>query len=125
MVRHVLLFLSVCGAALVSAVSATADPVRHFDTFVIDCGSHGLYEIVSKPGASQVVALDGAPSNSVAQLKDYELFLNGEFVDFTPGSQYQPPGYTNNHELVVCFDTTLTLPDYLMAFVLFTPARKG
>jgi hypothetical protein len=60
----------------------------------------------------------------VAQLKSYELFIGGEFVDFTPGSQYQPPGYTNNHELVECFDTTLELPDYFKAFVLFTPARE-
>jgi hypothetical protein len=121
--RYVPAFLVACLAGLAVAAGAAADPVRHFETFLLDCGDFGLVEIVSKPGASQVVEIDGAPSNSVAQLKRYELFIGGEFVDFTPGSQYQPPGQQDRGNLVVCFDTTLTLPDYLKAWVLFTPAR--
>ena len=107
--------------ALATASSAAADPVRHFDTFVIDCGSYGIAEIVSKPGTSQVVELDGAPSNSIALLVAYEFFSGGEFVDFTPGAQYQPPGVKDNQELVECFDTSVVAPDYFKAWVLFTP----
>lgn len=109
--------------ALTAVSSATADPVGHFDTFVIDCGSYGMVEIVSKPGTSQVVKLNGAPSNSIALLVDYEYFFDGEIVDFTPGAQYQPPGTQNNlgGDLVVCFDTNVDLPDYFKAWVLFTP----
>ena len=123
--RRFLAFFGVLVIALGLASAATADPVRHFDTFVLDCGSYGTVEIVSKPGTSQVVELNGAPSNSVAQLVDYELFLGGEFIDFTPGAHYQPPGIQNRHgeELVVCFDTTLSLPDYFKGWVLFTPVQ--
>jgi hypothetical protein len=110
---------------LVGAGSSSADPVKHFGTFVNDCGEYGTVEIVSKPGSSQVVALNGAPSNSVALLVDYELFIDGEFIDFTPGAQYQPPGIQNNQTLVVCYDVSLTLPDYFKAWVLFTPAKPG
>ncbi len=121
--RQLLAILSVAAIALAASSSATADPVRHFETFVNDCGSYGTVEIVSKPGSSQVVEINGAPSNSVALLVDYELFLDGELIDFTPGAQYQPRGIQNNHELVVCFDTTLAAPDYFKAWVLFTPAK--
>ncbi len=121
--RQLLAIVSVAAIALAAVSSATADPVRHFDTFVIDCGSYGTAEIVSKPGSSQVVELNGAPSNSVALLVAYEFLLDGEFVDFTPGAQYQPPGIQNNQELVVCFDTNVAAPDYFKAWVLFTPAK--
>ena len=120
------LFAILSGAVIALAVagSATADPVRHFDTFVIDCGAYGTAEIVSKPGTSQVVELNGAPSNSIALLVDYEFFFDGEFIDFTPGAQYQPPGVQNNQELVECYDTNVVAPDYFRAWVLFTPVGR-
>lgn len=121
-------FLAVVGIALLSLVGAgtsSADPVHHFGTFAIDCGAYGTAVIVSKPGASQVVDLDGAPSNSIALLVAYDLFVGGEHVDFTPGAQYQPPGVQNNQTLVVCFDNSFTAPDYFKAWVLFTPAKPG
>jgi len=119
--RRLLTILGGVVIALAAASSATADPVRHFDSFVIDCGPYGIAEIVSKPGTSQVVQLDGAPSNSIALLVDYEFFFDGEFIDFTPGAQYQPPGVKNNQELVECYDTSVVAPDYFKAWVLFTP----
>jgi hypothetical protein len=121
--RQLLVTFLAIGAALVSAGGAGADPVRHFDTFVIDCGTYGTVEIVSKPGSSQVVALNGAPSNSIALLMGYELSIGGQLIDFTPGAQYQPPGQQDRGNLVVCFDTSVPPPDYFKAFVLFTPAH--
>jgi hypothetical protein len=117
--------LVVAALVLVAAGPANADPVPRFETFVIDCGAYGTVEIVSKPGASQVVAVSGAPSNSVALLVAYEFWLDGQFFDFTAGAQYQPPGVQNHQEPVVCYDTTVQAPDYFKAWVLFTPVRPG
>ncbi|HET6712669.1 MAG TPA: hypothetical protein VFI59_03055, partial [Actinomycetota bacterium] len=80
----------VTGMSLVAAGPAAADPVR-FGTFPIDCGSYGTFEIVSKPGMSQVVLADGQPSTSVALLLDYEGQVDGEPILFA-GRQYRPPG---------------------------------
>ena len=121
--RQLLVTLVVAAGAMLVPAGAGADPVRHFPTFVIDCGSYGKAEIVSKPGSSNVVMLSGAPSNSVALLMGYEAFFGGELIDITVGSQYQPPGQQDRGNLVVCFDTTVAAPDYFKAFVLFTPAR--
>jgi hypothetical protein len=120
--RHFLAMLTACVAAFATASGAGADPVRHFDTFVIDCGTYGSAEIVSKPGMSQVVELNGTESNSVALLLGYELSVGGELIDITPGAQYQPPGQQDRSNLVVCFDRSVAPPDYFKAFVLFTPA---
>jgi hypothetical protein len=123
--RQLLVALTIATGAMLVPAGAGGDPVRHFDTFVIDCGSYGKAEIVSKPGSSNVVTLDGAPSNSVALLKGYEAFFGGELIDITVGSQYEPPGQQGRGNLVVCFDTTVPAPDYFKAFVLFTPTRGG
>jgi len=121
--RHFLATLAACVAAFATASGAEADPIRHFDRFVIDCGAYGTAEIVGKPGMSQVVQLNGAESNSVALLMGYELSIGGELIDMTPGAQYQPPGQQDRGNLVVCFDRSLAPPDYFKAFVLFTPAH--
>lgn len=121
--RQLLATLATASVAVVLAAGATADAVRHFDTFVLDCGSYGQAEIVSKPGSSTVVTLNGAPSNSVALLKGYEFSLGGELIDITVGSQYEPPGQQGRSNLVVCFDRSVPAPDYFKAFVLFTPAH--
>jgi len=123
--RQLLATLVASAVVLALAAGAGADPTRHFGKFVLACGSYGTVEIVSKPGSSQVVALNGAPSNSVALLVGYEFLLGGELIDFTPGKQYQPPGLKGDSRLVTCFDTTVEAPDYFKAFVLFTPATRG
>ncbi len=75
---------------------------------------------------SQVVDLDGAPSNSIALLVAYGIcFVGGEHVDLRAGAQYQPPGVQNNQTLVVCFDNSCTNFNYFKAWVLFTPAKPG
>ena len=54
--------------AAVAAGPAGADPTRHWDeSFTIVCGGHS-YVIVSKPGSSNVITIDGQPSNAVSIL---------------------------------------------------------
>jgi hypothetical protein len=54
--------------ALIVAPGAGADPTQHFsDSFPITCGGH-TYLLVSKLGASQIISIDGQPSNSVSIL---------------------------------------------------------
>lgn len=112
------------GMSLVAAAGpAAADPVR-FGTFPIDCGSYGTFEIVSKPGMSQVVLASGQPSTSVALLLDYEGEVDGEPIVFA-GRQYRPPGIhqsANDARLVECDDPSFESPDFFHAWVLFTPA---
>ena len=56
------------GTFAVGAGSAHADPVRHFEeTMTIHCGSDTLV-LVAKPGSSNVVTINGTPTNSVSIL---------------------------------------------------------
>ena len=122
------LLVSCAAAMMLVAVpigSAAADP-QSFDTFSIDCGAHGTFEIVSKPGMSQVVLANGSPSTSVALLLDFEGMVDGEPIVF-PGSQYSPPGIhrsANKARLVECDDPSFEAPDFFHAWVLFTPASR-
>jgi hypothetical protein len=120
------LLVSYAAAMMLIAVpigSAAADP-SNFGTFSIDCGAHGTFEIVAKPGMSQVVLANGEPSTSVALLLDFEGMVDGEPIVFQ-GRQYRPPGIrrsANEARLVECDDPSFEAPDFFHAWVLFTPA---
>lgn len=110
-------------ALVVLAHPAAADPV-HFGTFPIDCGAVGEFEIVSKPGMSEVVSADGQDSTSVALLLDYEGEVDGQPIVINHG-EYRPPGIrksANDSRLVRCTDPSFEAPDFFIAWVLFTPA---
>jgi hypothetical protein len=123
--RPFLALVSVVAIALASASAATGDPVRPFDTFEVDCGSVGIVELARHPGSSQVVTINGVvPEHpSVVILVDYELFLDGEFIEVAPGQAFQPPGIQHTQEIVECFDTRFALPDYFKLWLLITPAN--
>jgi hypothetical protein len=96
----------------VGAGSASADPVQHFDTFTIQCGSDTLV-IVSKPGSSNVVTINGMPTNSVSILMGIIVTVNGEVV-----FEFHKP-YTENQDVTICtFDSG---PEHVVVEVLNTP----
>jgi hypothetical protein len=96
----------------VGAGSAIADPVQHFDTFTIQCGSDTLV-IVSKPGSSNVVTINGVPTNSVSILMGIIVTVNGEVV-----FEFHKP-YTENQDVTICtFDDG---PQHVVVEVLNTP----
>jgi hypothetical protein len=99
----------------VGAGSATADPVQAFDTFTIQCGSDTLV-IVSKPGSSNVVTINGVPTNSVSILMGMIVTVNGEVVE-----EFHKP-YTENQDVTICtFDEG---PEHGVVEVLNTPPGK-
>jgi hypothetical protein len=78
-----------------SAVSAGADPTRHFSgTFELTCGNNTL-TLVSKPGSSNVVTVNGEPTNSVSILLGLTALEDGEVVfDFQKAA--------NNPNAITC-----------------------
>jgi hypothetical protein len=78
-----------------SAASAGADPTQHFTgSFDVFCGGNTL-TIVDKPGSSNVITVNGQPSNSVSILFGLTIRENGEIVfDFQKA--------TDNPKVVVC-----------------------
>ena len=106
----------VCAAVLLGclaiAPAAGADPTQHFSaTFTIICGGNAL-EIVAKPGSSNVVTVNGQPSNSVSIL--FGLHVTDDHgqtvIDFRkPGNQpvqtcrdtSWPSGWTATAETII------------------------
>jgi hypothetical protein len=78
-----------------SAASAGADPTEHFTgSFDVFCGGNTL-TVVDKPGSSNVITVNGQPSNSVSILFGLTIRENGEIVfDFQEA--------TDNPNVVVC-----------------------
>ena len=77
------------------AASAAADPTQHFTgTFDITCGGNTL-TLVAKPGSSNVLTVNGEPSNSVSILFGVTVRMDGEVVfDFQKA--------TDNPNVIVC-----------------------
>ena len=99
-----------------AAAPASADPVRHFGTFTITCG--GLtYVISEKPGSSNVVTLNGMPSNSISILMGIRVVdpVTGLTID----EFHKPYALNQGDRIVRCQDTF----DGLVFFteVKFTP----
>ena len=106
------------GISFVVASTAAADPVRHFETFTIQCGSDTL-EIVSKPGSSNVVTVNGMPSNSVSILKGITVTVNGVVVE-----EFHKP-FTEHQEVVICTEVDPGAGLVVVAETLLTPRGGG
>jgi hypothetical protein len=108
----------VCMATLAlllgSAASAGADPTQHFTgTFVATCGGNTL-TVVAKPGSSNVLTVNGEPSNSVSILLGLTETQNGVVV-----SDFQKA--TNNPNSTVCDLPTGVPGDTITVRVINTP----
>ena len=112
--RKVAVLAALAGFAL-AAPAANADPTVHFtESFAIQCGED-VYVIVAKPGTSQVLTVNGAPSNAVSVL--FRL------VNTTPGGESTtlvdkplPP----NGKVLVCTSEGLAPGDTITAWTLIT-----
>jgi len=100
-------------AALIVAPTAGADPTQHFsDSFPITCGGH-TYLLVSKVGASQIVSIDGVPSNSVSILFGITVVDNATgavlFESQKPSIDHQQYTTCVDHSVPGITATALTL----------------
>jgi hypothetical protein len=97
-----------------SVATAGADPTRHFTgSFDVVCGANTLH-IVDKPGSSNVLTVNGQPSNSVSILLGLTIREGGEVV-------FDMQKATNNPNTVIC-----TVPDPVSEFtvrVINTPPQ--
>jgi len=112
--KHVMITATIgIGLLLAFASVASADPTAHFSTFTIHCGGN-VYEIVSKPGSSNVVTVNGLPSTSVSVLMGLTITVSGETV-----FEFHKP-FTEHQSFTVCRDEE---PGgvVVVAEVLFTP----
>ena len=110
--------LLLLGVVLAAASTAAADPVRHFETFTIQCGTDTLV-IVSKPGSSTVVSINGMPSNSVSILKGITVTVNGVVVE-----EFHKP-FTEHQDVVVCTEVGAPPGVVVVAETLLTPRGAG
>jgi hypothetical protein len=102
-----------------AAAPASADPVRHFGVFTINCGND-VYVIVSKPGSSNVVSVNGMPSNSISILMGFTV------KDRATGAVleefHKPYALNQGERIVICEDRGF--PDVIfIAEVKFTPGH--
>jgi hypothetical protein len=100
-----------------AAGPASADPTQHFGTFTIQCGTETLV-IVSKPGSSNVVTVNGMPSNSVSILKGIVVTVNGVVVE-----EFHKP-YTAHQDVTICTEVDPGPGVTVVAEVLNTPRGK-
>ena len=76
---------------------ASADPVKPFGTFEVQCGNDVL-ELVGKPGsAAQIVAINGEPTNAVIVLMGVVVTVEGVGVV----EEFHKP-FTSNQDVTVC-----------------------
>jgi hypothetical protein len=72
--------LAALALLLGSAASAGADPTQHFTgSFDLICGGNTL-TVVDKPGSSNVITVNGQPSNSVSLLFGLAIRVDDEIV---------------------------------------------
>jgi hypothetical protein len=103
-----------------AAAPANADPVMHFGVFTINCPNHVEYVIVSKPGSSNVVTVNGVASNSVSILMGFTV------VDKATGAVldefHKPYALKQGDRILICEDRGF--PDIIViAEVKFTPGH--
>jgi hypothetical protein len=99
----------------VGAGSAKGDPLNHFaGTFAVRCGSDTLV-IVAKPGSSNVVSINGVPTNAVTVLMGATVTVDGVVVvDF-----HKP--YSQNQDVLTCIDLTTPPGTTAIYELLITP----
>jgi hypothetical protein len=79
-----------------ASAPASADPAK-FSTFTITCAGT-TFEVISKPGSSNVVTVNGVPSNSVAILMGITVTDHGVVVvDF-----HKPYALNQADRIAVC-----------------------
>ena len=107
-----------CLAALVCFVfapAANADPVQHFDTFVIECGGQ-QFEIVGKPGSSNFV---DSTSVSILMVITVTDLVTGEVLE-----EFHKP-FTQHQDVTICRDVTAVGDGLLVILeVLNTPPSR-
>jgi hypothetical protein len=100
-----------------ASAPASADPVRHFENFTIHCGSD-TYVISSKPGSSNVITMNGAPSNSISILMG--LTVKDKATGAILEEFHKPYALNHGDRIVICEDRGF--PDIIfVAEVKFTP----
>jgi hypothetical protein len=111
-------FVSLCLALIVMAVgagSAKADPLNHFTgTFSSQCGSD-IVVVIAKPGSSNVVSINGVPTNAVAVLMGLKVTVDGVVVQ-----EFHKP-YSQNHDVLTCIDLTTPPGTTAVYEILITP----
>lgn len=99
-----------------ASAPASADPVNHFSTFTITCAGK-VFVIVSKPGSSNVVTVNGVPSNSISILMGLTITDHGVVV-----FEFHKP-YALNHEerIAICSESDLPAGVTVVVESKFTP----
>jgi hypothetical protein len=104
-------------AGVVGVGSAMADPVNHFGTFSAQCGSDTLV-LVAKPGSSNILTINGVPTNSVSILMGITVTVDGVVVE-----EFHKP-YTQNQQVTVCDEIDPGPGTTIVVEVLNTPPGK-
>ena len=65
-----------------AAKPVSADPIQHFSTFSITCAGT-VFEIVSKPGSSNVVTVNGVPAFQLAPLEEEDDLID-QLLEYNP-----------------------------------------
>ena len=105
------------GTLAVGAGNAKADPLNHFGTFSVRCGSDTLV-LVAKPGSSNVVSINGVPTNAVTVLMGATVTVDGVVVQ-----DFHKP-YSQNHDVLTCIDLTTPPGTTAVYELLITPQGK-
>jgi hypothetical protein len=99
-----------------ASAPASADPVRHFSTFTITCAGT-VFELVSKPGSSNVVTVNGVPSTSVSILMGLTITDHGVIVfEF-----HKPYTLNQSDRIAICTENGDPPGITVVAEVKFTP----
>lgn len=99
-----------------AAKPVSADPIQHFSTFSITCAGT-VFEIVSKPGSSNVVTVNGVPSNSISILMGITITVNGTTVfEF-----HKPYTLNQSDRIAICTENGDPPGVTVVAEVKFTP----
>jgi hypothetical protein len=99
-----------------ASAPASADPVRHFSTFSITCAGT-TFVVVSKPGSSNVVTVNGVPSNSISILMGLTVTVDGAVVfEF-----HKPYTLNQSDRIAVCTENGDPPGVIVVAEVKFTP----
>jgi hypothetical protein len=113
--------IALCLALMILAIgvgSAKADPLNHFTgTFASQCGSDTIV-VVAKPGSSNVVSINGVPTNAVAVLMGLKVTENGVVVQ-----EFHKP-YSQNHDVLTCVDLTTPPGTTAVYEILITPQGR-
>src|SRR5919108_5513542 len=97
--RHALALAGLTVVCLfATAGTASGDPVQHFGTFEVQCGTDVLV-LTEKPamGSAQVVAINGEPTNAVVVLMGVVVTVEGVGVV----EEFHKP-FSSNQTTTVC-----------------------